>query len=103
MLAGLFIVTVALTSVMANTAAALVMLPIAVATGGETGVSAMPFIMAVTMGASAALLTPVATPVNLMVMGPGGYQFGEYWKYGLPVGIWWLLVAVFIVPLYWTF
>jgi di/tricarboxylate transporter len=102
-LAGLFLVTFALTSVMSNTAAALVMLPIAVATGSEMGVSAMPFIITVTMGAHAALLTPVATPVNLMVMGPGGYQFGDYWKYGLPIGIWWLLVAMFAVPLYWRF
>jgi di/tricarboxylate transporter len=56
---------------MSNTAAALVMLPIAVATGVEMGVSPMALIIAVTVGAHAALLTPVATPVNLMVVGPG--------------------------------
>jgi di/tricarboxylate transporter len=102
-LAGLFLVTFALTSVMSNTAAALVMLPIAVATGAEMSVSPMPFIIAVTIGAHAALLTPVATPVNLMVVGPGGYQFGDYWKYGLPIGLWWLVVVAFAVPLYWRF
>jgi di/tricarboxylate transporter len=102
-LAGLFLVTFALTSVMSNTAAALVMLPIAVATGAEMGVSPMAFIIAVTVGAHGALLTPVATPVNLMVVGPGGYQFGDYWKYGLPIGIWWLVVVTFLVPLYWRF
>lgn len=102
-LAGLFLVTFALTSVMSNTAAALVMLPIAVATGAEMGVSSMPLIIGVTVGAHAALLTPVATPVNLMVVGPGGYKFGDYWKYGLPIGIWWLVVVAFIVPLYWKF
>ncbi|HQR53615.1 MAG TPA: SLC13 family permease [Burkholderiales bacterium] len=102
-LAGLFLVTFALTSVMSNTAAALVMLPIAVATGVEMGVSPMAFIIAVTVGAHGALLTPVATPVNLMVVGPGGYQFGDYWKYGLPIGIWWLVVVAFLVPLYWKF
>lgn len=102
-LAGLFLVTFALTSVMSNTAAALVMLPIAVATGAEMGVSPMAFIIAVTVGAHAALLTPVATPVNLMVVGPGGYHFGDYWKYGLPIGIWWLVVVAFVVPLYWKF
>ena len=73
-LAGLFLVTFALTSVMSNTAAALVMLPIAVATGVEMGVSPMALIIGVTVGAHAALLTPVATPVNLMVVGPGGVQ-----------------------------
>jgi di/tricarboxylate transporter len=102
-LAGLFLVTFALTSVMSNTAAALVMLPIAVATGTEMGVSPMALIIAVTVGAHAALLTPVATPVNLMVVGPGGYKFGDYWKYGLPIGIWWLVVVAFFVPLYWKF
>ena len=102
-LAGLFLVTFALTSVMSNTAAALVMLPIAVATGVELGVSPMALIIGVTVGAHAALLTPVATPVNLMVVGPGGYKFGDFWKYGLPIGIWWLIVVTFLVPLYWKF
>lgn len=102
-LVGLFLVTFALTSVMSNTAAALVMLPIAVATGVEMGVSPMALIIAVTVGAHAALLTPVATPVNLMVVGPGDYKFGDYWKYGLPVGLWWLVVVAFIAPLYWKF
>ena len=102
-LAGLFIVTGSITQLISNTAAALVMLPIAVAVGGEVGVSPMPLIIAVTMGAHAALLTPVATPVNLMVMGPGGYKFSEYWKFGLPILIWWLVVAVVVVPLYWRF
>jgi di/tricarboxylate transporter len=43
----------------------------------------------VLVGAHAALLSSVATPVNLMVVGPGGYKFGDYWKYGLPIGIRW--------------
>jgi di/tricarboxylate transporter len=103
LLAGLFIVTAVLSQLISNTAAALVLLPISVAVGSEVGVSAMPLIIAVTMGAHAALLTPVATPVNLMVMGPGGYNFGEYWKFGLPILIWWLIVAIAVVPLYWHF
>jgi di/tricarboxylate transporter len=70
---------------MSNTATALVFYPIAVAVGGEMGVSPMPLIIAVAMGAHAALLTPVGTPVNLMVMGPGGYNFSGYWKFGLPI------------------
>lgn len=102
-LAGLFVVTAALTQVMSNTAAALVMLPIAAAAGPEMGVSPMPMIIAVTVAAHAALLTPVATPVNLMVVGPGGYAFGDYWKFGLPILIWWLVVCVLIVPLWWRF
>jgi len=53
----------------------------------------------VTVGAHAVLLTPVATPVNLMVVGPDGYKFGDYWKYGVPIGIRWLVVNTFLVPL----
>ncbi|HHP7233941.1 MAG TPA: SLC13 family permease [Desulfobacterales bacterium] len=102
-LAGLFLVTFALTQVMSNTAAALVMLPIAAATGPEMGVSSMPLILGVTVAAHGALLTPGATPVNLMVVGPGGYKFSDYWKYGLPIGLWWLVVVVVVIPVYWKF
>jgi di/tricarboxylate transporter len=102
-MAGLFLVTFAMTQMMSNTAAALVMLPIAVATGTELNVSAMPFIIAVTVGAHGALLTPVATPVNLMVAGPAGYNFSDYWKFGLPIAGWWLLVVALFVPMYWKF
>lgn len=63
----------------------------------------MPLIVAVAIAAHGALLTHVATPVNLMVMGPGGYRFADYWKFGLPIMAWWLVVAVVIVPLYWRF
>jgi di/tricarboxylate transporter len=103
LLAGLFMVTAALGSLISNTATALVMLPIAVAVGVEVGVSPMPLIIAVTISSHGALLTPVSTPVNLMVMGPGGYSFGDYWKFGLPILLWWLVVAVVVVPLYWRF
>jgi di/tricarboxylate transporter len=47
-----------------------------------------------------AMLTTVATPVNLMVVGHDGYKFGDYWKYGLPIGIRWLVVNTFLVPLF---
>jgi di/tricarboxylate transporter len=102
-LAGLFLVTAAITQFIANTSAALIMIPIAVATAGELGISPLPLLIGVAMGASASFLTPVGTPVNLMVHGPGGYQFGDYWKLGLIVLLWSLLVAVFIAPLYWRF
>ena len=48
-------------------------------------------------------LTPIATPTNLMVMGPGGYKFGDYWKLGLPLMIWFGLIATFYVPVIWRF
>ena len=86
--------TFALTQVMSNTAGALVMLPIAAATGVELGISSMPLIIAVTMGAHGAFLTPVATPVNLMVMGPGAISLEIIGSSGCPSscgGLWWLL------------
>lgn len=103
LLAGLFLVTALLTQFMANTAAALVMLPPAVAAAGQLEVSPLPYILAVAIAAQAAFLTPVGTPNNLMVMGPGGYSFGNYWKLGLPLLIWWFVATVLIVPLFWKF
>lgn len=102
-LLAIFAVTVVLTQLMANTAAALVMLPIAVAAAEQIGVSPLPLILAVAIGAQAALLTPVGTPPNLVVMGPGGYAFGDYWKLGLPILLWWFVVVGLVVPLWWNF
>ena len=84
-----------------NTATALIIIPIAVAAAAQLGVSPLPVLMSVCVAAAASFLTPVATPVNLMVMGPGGYRFGDYWKLGLPLMIWFFVVAVFVVPLIW--
>jgi di/tricarboxylate transporter len=102
-LAGLFIVSTALTQVISNTSAALVMIPIATATAGELSVSPLPLLIAVAMGSGAAHLTPMSTPVNLVTYGPGAYEFGDYWKLGMIVLLWSLLVAAFIAPLYWRF
>ncbi|HEX3410966.1 MAG TPA: SLC13 family permease [Stellaceae bacterium] len=102
-LAALFLVTAAITQFIANTSAALIMIPIAVATAGELNISALPLVVGVAMGASASFLTPVGSPVVLMVQRPGGYEFGDYWKLGLLVLLWSLFVAVLIAPLYWRF
>jgi di/tricarboxylate transporter len=89
--------------VISNTATALLFFPIGIATAHEVGVSPLPFIIGIAIASHAALLTPVATPVNLMVMGPGGYKFLDYTKFGFLLAVWWLLVTVFVVPLYWRF
>lgn len=86
-----------------NTATALIVIPVAVSAAAAFGVSARPMLMAVNVMAAAALLTPVATPGNMMVMGPGGYQFGDYWKLGLPIMGWYFVVAIVLVPLVWRF
>jgi di/tricarboxylate transporter len=59
--------------------------------------------MLIAVAGAASFLTPIATPANMMVMGPGGYRFGDYWKLGLPVMALWLVIAVVVIPLVWPF
>jgi di/tricarboxylate transporter len=103
LLAGLFVLSAMLGQLISNTATALIMIPIAMAAANEIGVSARPVLMSVAVASAAAFLTPVATPVNLMVMGPGGYRFGDYWKLGLPLLLLFFVVATFLVPVFWRF
>ncbi len=103
LLAGFFVMTAVLGQLISNMATALIVIPIALAAAGEMGISPRPMLMSVTVAAAAALLTPVATPVNLMVMGPGGYRFSDYAKLGLPIMLWFFVMAVFYVPLFWPF
>jgi di/tricarboxylate transporter len=103
LLAGLFVLTAILGQLISNTATALIIIPIATVAATEIGVSARPVLMSVAVASAAAFLTPVATPVNLMVMGPGGYRFGDYWKLGLPLMLLFFVVATFLVPAFWRF
>jgi len=103
LLAGLFLLTAVLGQLISNTATALIVIPIAVSSAIELDVSPRPVLMAVNVAAAAALLTPVATPANLMVMEPGGYRFGDYWKLGLPLLGWFFVVSVVLVPVIWSF
>jgi di/tricarboxylate transporter len=103
LLAGLFVLTAVLGQLISNTATALIVLPVAVQAAGDLDVSVRPVLMCVTVSAAAALLTPVATPANLMVMEPGGYRFSDYWKLGLPLLVLYGLVAVYLVPVFWRF
>jgi di/tricarboxylate transporter len=101
LLAGLFLFTAILGQVISNTATAMIVIPIAVMAAGEMGISAKTVLMSLNVGASAAFLTPVATTSNLIVMGPGGYRFGDYWKLGIVLMAFYFLVAVFWVPVVW--
>lgn len=103
LLLGLFVMTAVLGQLISNTATALIVIPIALSAAAELDISAQPVLMSVTVACAAAFLTPVATPANMMVMGPGGYEFGDYWKLGLPMLLWFMVVAVFVVPLFWSF
>ena len=103
LLAGLFVITATLGQLISNMATALIVIPIAAAAAFEMSVSPQPVLMSVTVAAAAAFLTPVATPVNMMVMEPGGYRFGDYWKLGLPLLALFFVVSVFLVPVFWSF
>jgi di/tricarboxylate transporter len=103
LLAGLFVLTAVMGQLISNTATALIVIPIGIAAATSMGISPRPVLMSTAVAAAGAFLTPIATPTNLMVMGPGGYAFGDYWKLGLPLLIWFFVVAVFIVPLIWRF
>jgi len=103
LLLGIAVVTVVLGQLISNMATALVIGPIAVAVAADTGLSPLPMLMGVTVAAAASFLTPVATPANTMVLGPGGYRFGDYWRLGLPLTLLFVLVATFLVPVFWPF
>lgn len=97
----ILIITMLLSSVVNNAATALVMAPIAVASAQTMGVNIDGFLMAVAVGASCAFLTPVGHQSNTLVMGPGGYQFGDYWRMGLPLEILIVCVSVPLILFVW--
>jgi di/tricarboxylate transporter len=93
-LALVLVVTMTLSDLINNAATAAVMCPIAIGAARALGVSADPFLMAVAVGASCAFLTPIGHQNNTLILGPGGFRFGDYWRLGLPLEI--LVVAVSI-------
>ena len=100
-LTGLFVLTMMLSNVINNAAAALLMAPIAASLAQGFAVSADPFLMAVAVSASCAFLTPIGHQSNTLVLGPGGYRFGDFWKLGLPLSLVILAVAVPMILLVW--
>jgi di/tricarboxylate transporter len=95
-LAALMLVTMTLSDVLNNVATALIAAPIALEVAQQLGVSPDPFLMAVAVAASCAFLTPIGHKNNTLIMGPGGYQFGDYWRMGLPLE---LLVVATSLPM----
>ena len=92
----LLIVTMTLSDIMNNAATAVVMAPVSVGIANQLGLSADPFLMAVAVGASCAFLTPIGHQNNTLILGPGGYKFGDYWRMGLPLEI---LIVVLAIPM----
>ncbi|GIG22826.1 SLC13 family permease [Cellulomonas chitinilytica] len=101
LLAALFVLTLVLGQVVSNTATVLIVVPIAVSAAQESGVGLAPVLMLVAVAGAASFLTPIATPANMIVMGPAGYRFGDYWKLGLVTTGAWFVVAVGLIPLIW--
>jgi len=96
----LMVMTMTLSDILNNAATAVIMAPVGVAIAKGLGVSVDPFLMAVAIGASCAFLTPIGHQNNALVMGPGGYRFGDYWRMGLPLEV--LIVAVSVPMILWV-
>ncbi len=103
LLLGVALVTAVLGQLISNMATTLILAPIAIAIAAETGISPVPLLIGVAVAAAASFLTPVATPANTMVFGPGGYRFGDYWKIGVPLLAMFVAAATLLVPVFWPF
>ncbi|MCP5085357.1 MAG: SLC13 family permease, partial [Rhodobacteraceae bacterium] len=90
----LMVVTMTLSDVLNNTATTIVAAPVGIQMASALGVNPDPFLMAVAVAASCAFLTPIGHKNNTLILGPGGYKFGDYWRTGLPLEV--LIVAVSI-------
>jgi di/tricarboxylate transporter len=99
-LATILIVTMVLTDLMNNAATAAVMCPIALGAAGQLGANPDTFLMAVAVGASCAFMTPIGHQNNTLILGPGGFRFGDYWRMGLPVDL--IVVSVGLPVLIWV-
>ncbi|ECV5255128.1 SLC13 family permease [Salmonella enterica subsp. houtenae] len=103
MLGCLFVLCAAIGLFISNTATAVLMAPIALAAAKSMGVSPYPFAMAVAMAASAAFMTPVSSPVNTLVLGPGNYSFSDFVKLGVPFTLIVMAVCIVMIPMLFPF
>lgn len=101
MLVLLMIMTMAITNLISSSATAVLMGPIALSLAASMGVSPDPFLMSVSVAASSAFLTPIGHQSNLLVMGPGGYKFKDYWRLGLPLSLITLLIGAPLILYVW--
>jgi di/tricarboxylate transporter len=102
-LAVLFVITAALGLFISNTATAVLMAPVALAIAKDLGASPYPFAMTVALAASTAFMTPISSPVNTLVVGPGQYSFGDFVRVGTPFAIIAAIVSVLLVPIFLPF
>jgi di/tricarboxylate transporter len=103
MMAALFLLTSLFSQVMSNTATTVLLAPIAFEVAQQIGVSPMTLLMTVAIAASTAFATPIASPVNTLVLNPGNYHFTDFTRVGVPLQILLLLTSLVIVPIFFPF
>jgi di/tricarboxylate transporter len=103
MLGCVYLVTMILTEILSNNAVAALMVPIALSLAAEAGLDPRPFIITVTIAASAAFATPIGYQTNTYIYGIGGYKFGDFVKIGIPLNALCFAVAMFVIPRVWPF
>ena len=101
--AVLYLISNVLTQFMCNTASAALLAPIGISIAQSIGADPKPVLMAIGIAASMAFATPMATPPNTLVLGPGGFSFNDYVKVGVPLCIITFIVSVIIIPIFWPF
>ena len=102
-LAGMYLVTILFSAIITNNATAVLMFPIAYATATHLSVNPRPFAFLVAIAASASFATPIAYQTNMIVYGPGGYPFSDFLKTGIPLNLILWIVAVALIPFFWSF
>ena len=102
-LAGFFLLSLLLAQILSGVAATVLIVPIALSTATQLHVSAYPLVMTVVLGVSSGFLTPVSHPVNVLVMGPGGYRFSDFGRVGIFLALLVFILVMILVPQFWPF
>ena len=103
LLAVILIATMAVTPMLNNAATVVIMAPVVINIAHQLGVSPDAFLMAVAIGASCDFLTPFGHHNNSIILGPGGYRFGDFWRVGLPLDLIVIALSLLLIPRAWPF
>jgi di/tricarboxylate transporter len=98
-LAGLFVLASGIGLFISNTATAVLLAPLAFAVATSQGYAPTPFLVMLAVASSSSFVTPMSTPVNMIVLGPGGYRFSDFVRVGVPLQLLMLAMALWVVPL----